>query len=100
MQGVHLNFAGPLRVESETQPVVLRSNTEQYLCLLRLLRDQASLAKDVTASPIAVNTLIDGLVEVLADSELSGETQRELQSARRSAERLTGRSTHALLSVR
>lgn len=84
--------AGPLRVESETQPVVLRSNTGAAFdkACSAYFEIQASLAKDVTASPIAVNTLIDGLVEVLADSELSGETQRELQSARRSAERLTG----------
>ncbi|MFN3193881.1 MAG: efflux RND transporter periplasmic adaptor subunit [Aureliella sp.] len=83
---------GPLQIQGESQPVLLTSAAANGIdkAYQAYFEIQSALANDSPASPVAVNSLVEGLVQALADDAVPDEAQRELMTARNAAERLVG----------
>lgn len=83
---------GPLQIRGESRPVLLTSASSNAVDMAyqAYFEIQSSLANDSPASSVAVNSLIEGLVQALADDGVPDEAQRELLTARNAAERLVG----------
>ncbi|MEO1615608.1 MAG: efflux RND transporter periplasmic adaptor subunit [Planctomycetota bacterium] len=94
--------AGPLQLKDEGEPVVLTGEAATALdnAFSAYFEIQAALASDSTAPPVAVNTLVDGLIATLADDSVPDQAQRELQVARNAANRLIGQLEDSRVAFR
>ena len=83
---------GPLQFKGDSKPILLSSASpngvdKAYQAYFEI---QSSLANDSPVPPVAVNSLIESLLQALANDSVPDEAQRELLIARNAAERLLG----------
>jgi len=94
--------AGPLPWKSSPTPVLLDDKASDAFdnAFAAYFEIQASLANDSTAPPIAVNRLIKGLDDALADNSVPDQAQRELFAAKKAADRLVAQLEDSRVAFR
>jgi Cu(I)/Ag(I) efflux system membrane fusion protein len=91
-----------LKYDLQLEPVVLTGEAATTIDKLfnAYFEIQAALANDTTAPPVSVNTLVDSLVDALANHAVPDQAQRELSVARQAAERLVGQIEDSRVAFR